>query len=102
MSHHRDCMCLIHGPHTILPCSHTGEHDPKILEALKKFDHDGDGQIDAHEMVSLTQSLIETEKTSKLYRIAAIVMTIFTIILLAGVFGLTFAVVKILQDTQVR
>ena len=42
-----------------------GEQDPKIFAALKKFDHDNDGKIDASEMASLTKYLMELEARPK-------------------------------------
>ena len=58
--------------------------------------------MNATEMASMAKDLLEHKHLYKIYRRVAVILTIFTAILLAGVFGLTFAVVKILKDTQLQ
>ena len=76
--------------------------DPDVLKALRKYDHNNDGRINASEVSSMAKDLLQHKNLSTVYRRIAIVMIIFTAVLLAGVFGMTFAVVKILQDTQLQ
>ena len=80
----------------------TGDVDPAVLKALRKYDHNGDGKINASEVSSMAKDLLEHENLSKIYKWAAIVMTVFTAFLLAGVFGMSFASGRILKDTQVQ
>ena len=80
----------------------SGEVDPDVLKALRKYDHNNDGRINASEVSSMAKDLLQHKNLSTVYRRIAIVMIIFTAVLLAGVFGMTFAVVKILQDTQLQ
>lgn len=46
--------------------------------------------------------LIAEERSSRIFKTAAVVMIVFALILLLGTFGLTWVVVKTLQETQVR
>ncbi|PNW88746.1 hypothetical protein CHLRE_01g042650v5 [Chlamydomonas reinhardtii] len=68
---------------------------------LKKFDDNGDGRIDASEIQAVVSTLVAEKFKSKAFKIGLIVLGIFTIILLGAMFGLTWAVVAALKDTQV-
>ncbi|KAG2423999.1 hypothetical protein HXX76_014825 [Chlamydomonas incerta] len=68
---------------------------------LRKFDGNGDGRIDASEIQAVVSTLVAEKFKSKAFKIGLIVLGVFTIILLGAMFGLTWAVVAALKDTQV-
>ncbi|KXZ55165.1 hypothetical protein GPECTOR_3g312 [Gonium pectorale] len=68
---------------------------------LKKYDNDNDGRIDATEIQSVVDALMTEQFRSKAFKIGLIILTLFTIVLLGALFGLTWAVVAALKDTQV-
>ncbi|KAG2448470.1 hypothetical protein HYH02_006362 [Chlamydomonas schloesseri] len=69
---------------------------------LKKFDDNGDGRIDANEIQAVVSTLVAEKFKSKAFKIGLIILGVFTIILLGAMFGLTWAVVAALKDTQVN
>ena len=60
-----------------------------------------DGRIDASEIQAVVSTLVAEKFKSKAFKIGLIVLGVFTIILLGAMFGLTWAVVAALKDTQV-
>ncbi|GFR39710.1 hypothetical protein Agub_g189 [Astrephomene gubernaculifera] len=75
--------------------------DEKTRNILKKFDNNGDGRIDASEIQTIVSTLVAEKFKSKAFRIGLIILGVFTAVLLAAMFGLTWAVVSALKDTQV-
>ncbi|KAG2424508.1 hypothetical protein HXX76_014389 [Chlamydomonas incerta] len=69
---------------------------------LRKFDDNGDGRIDANEIQAVVSTLVAEKFKSKAFKIGLIVLGVFTIILLGAMFGLTWAVVAALKDTEVN
>lgn len=60
-----------------------------------------DGRIDANEIQTIVTTLVAEKFKSKAFKIGLIILAIFTTILLGAMFGLTWAVVAALKDTQV-
>ncbi|KAG2423971.1 hypothetical protein HXX76_014910 [Chlamydomonas incerta] len=69
---------------------------------LRKFDDNGDGRIDASEIQAVVSTLVAEKFKSKAFKVGLIILGVFTIILLGAMFGLTWAVVAALKDTQVN
>ena len=61
-----------------------------------------DGRIDANEIQAVVSTLVAEKFKSKAFKIGLIVLGVFTVILLGAMFGLTWAVVAALKDTEVR
>ncbi|GLC67858.1 Vitelline membrane outer layer protein 1 [Pleodorina starrii] len=69
---------------------------------LKKFDNNGDGRIDANEIQTIVTTLVAEKFKSRAFKIGLIILAVFTAVLLGAMFGLTWAVVAALKDTQVQ
>ncbi|KAG2423963.1 hypothetical protein HXX76_014902 [Chlamydomonas incerta] len=69
---------------------------------LRKFDDNGDGRIDASEIQAVVSTLVAEKFKSKAFKVGLIILGTFTILLLGAMFGLTWAVVVALKDTQVN
>ncbi|KAG2493105.1 hypothetical protein HYH03_008768 [Edaphochlamys debaryana] len=69
---------------------------------LRKFDDNGDGRIDATEIQAVVSTLVAEKFKSKAFKIGLIILGVFTVILLGAMFGLTWAVVAALKDTEVQ
>ena len=60
-----------------------------------------EGPVCLFQMTTMVKDMKGQERMGRMYRIAAIVMVVFTAVLLASMFGLTWAVVARLKDTEV-
>ena len=60
-----------------------------------------EGPVCLFQMTTMVKDMNEQERMGRMYRTAAIVMVVFTAVLLASMFGLTWAVVARLKDTEV-
>jgi len=72
----------------------------KVRDTLRKFDVNDDEQLDIAEVTALVEHLLAEESQNKQLRYAIIFLAIFTSVMLAGMFGLTWAVVYALKDTK--
>ncbi|KAG2493095.1 hypothetical protein HYH03_008758 [Edaphochlamys debaryana] len=69
---------------------------------LQQFDDNGDGRIDATEIQAVVSTLVAEKFKSKAFKIGLIILGVFTVVLLGAMFGLTWAVVAALKDTEVQ
>eukprot|EP00197_Chlamydomonas_leiostraca_P002368 CAMPEP_0202858050 /NCGR_PEP_ID=MMETSP1391-20130828/741_1 /ASSEMBLY_ACC=CAM_ASM_000867 /TAXON_ID=1034604 /ORGANISM="Chlamydomonas leiostraca, Strain SAG 11-49" /LENGTH=735 /DNA_ID=CAMNT_0049536921 /DNA_START=77 /DNA_END=2284 /DNA_ORIENTATION=- len=72
----------------------------KVRRTLKQFDVNDDEQLDIGEVTALVEHLMAEERQNSQLKWAVIFLSVFACILLAGMFGLTWAVVAALKDTK--
>jgi len=72
----------------------------KMHADLKLLDDDGDGQIDAKEVERAIAALVGEKKRSRMLQTALIGVSIFTLLLLLAIGGMTFAIVEMSKDTK--
>ena len=83
------------------PHTHTHTHSPHTQTAPPVPSSLSDGRIDASEIQTVVSSLVAEKFKSKAFKIGLIILGVFTTLLLGAMFGLTWAVVAALKDTQV-
>jgi C1A family cysteine protease len=73
----------------------------KVRQVLKDYDVNQDETLDVHEVSALVEHLLKKEMKYTYLKYAFGGMTLFAFLLLGSMFGLTWAVVDSLKDTQV-
>ncbi|KAG2442581.1 hypothetical protein HXX76_002666 [Chlamydomonas incerta] len=70
-------------------------------EVLRKFDANGDGEVEAAELTAVVDELVKTQFSSRLFLYGLVAMTFALVMILGCGFGLTWAVVLSQKDTTV-
>eukprot|EP00798_Chlamydomonas_sp_ICE-L_P025980 gene25980-11666_t len=78
-----------------------GNVESRIMKVLDQFDVDGNGTLDIQEVTALVEHLLSEQETSKFLKWFAIALIVFTVVLLAAMTGLIYAIVYAMKDTEV-
>jgi hypothetical protein len=68
--------------------------------AIQAFDRDGNGELDLHEIAAAVKALADARAQNKMLKTAVIVAGVCSLLIVAAVVGLTFAVVTLVKDTK--
>ncbi|KAG2448351.1 hypothetical protein HYH02_006933 [Chlamydomonas schloesseri] len=80
---------------------HLASLSAEAQEVLKKFDANGDGEVEAAELTAVVDELVKTQFSSRLFLYGLMAMTFALVMILGSGFGLTWAVVLSQKDTTV-
>ena len=78
----------------------TKPHLKKYADRLKAMDKDGNGELDLGEVCEVLDEMATVEKQRRLLKWVAGIMGVFTLLSIAAIVGLTFAVVDLSKDTS--
>lgn len=70
-------------------------------ERLKEMDKNGDGQLSIEEIADFLDDVVRKEKTARTMKWVIISLTAFSLLTIASIVGLTYAIVSLTKDTQV-
>ena len=71
-------------------------------QQLKMLDTNGDGALDTDEILAGLATLKREQYKSKMYRNFLIALGVLSLIMLASVFGLTYSVIQITKESEVK
>ena len=71
----------------------------KVRDCVSGFDLDGSGYVEPIELVAGAQALLKVQKENRYMKIAIVVFICILVIFCFAIFGLTFAVVKMTEQT---
>ncbi|EKX42604.1 hypothetical protein GUITHDRAFT_73715, partial [Guillardia theta CCMP2712] len=71
-------------------------------QQLKMLDTNGDGALDTDEILAGLATLKREQYKSKMYRNFLIALGALSLIMLASVFGLTYSVIQITKESEVK
>ena len=75
-------------------------HLKKYADRLQAMDRDGNGELDLGEVCEVLDEMAMVEKQRRLLKWVAAIMGVFTLLSIAAIVGLTFAVVDLSKDTS--
>lgn len=78
-----------------------GKRTSSFHTRLAKLDHDGDGVIDEYDLVKAVDELVEQQKMTLFFKRLAIGAIIMFALLVAALTGITYALLRLIQTTQI-
>lgn len=78
-----------------------GKRTSSFQAKLANLDHNGDGVIDEYDLVNAVDALVEQQKASLFFKRLAIAAIILFALLVAALTGITYALLKFIQTTQI-
>ena len=73
----------------------------KYAAKLKEMDKNADGELDMDEICDFIDKTVESEKQNRMLKRIAMALAIFSLLIIAAVVGLTYAVVALSKEVKV-
>ena len=88
-------------PSFVESAANSKPHLQHLVSKIRALDTNNDGEIDAEELAEAVDQMVKTQRENRLIKWFLFSIAIFSMLTIAAVVGLTFAVVQLSKDTKV-